>query len=183
MAGKSNVPYQVRLPGWLSGKESTCNAGDAGDAGLIPALESSPGRGNGNPLQYYCLENPMDRRAWRATVHGVSERQTWLSTQQQQQPGLQISAPDEWWLMRNSLCWVDWGTLRSWPTNFKCFQLGTSLKFPSVKSATCSRLCVVVACDLKVEDLGSWEREVVGNRSAGIGSLRWEWHRESKGTK
>ena len=75
------------------------------------------------------------------------------------------------------------GWLRSWLSKFKCFQLCTSLKFPSVKSATCNRLCVVMACDLKVEDLGSWERKVVGNRSAGIGSLRWEWHRQSKGTK
>ena len=46
--------------GWLSSKESTCNAGDAGDAGLIPVLERSPGGGNSNPLQYSCLENPME---------------------------------------------------------------------------------------------------------------------------
>ena len=47
---------------------------NAGDSGLIPGSERSPGEGNGNPLQYSCLENPMDRGAWRATVHGVSER-------------------------------------------------------------------------------------------------------------
>ena len=46
---------------WLSGKESACNAGDAVDMGLIPGLGRSPGGGNGNPLQYFCLENPMDR--------------------------------------------------------------------------------------------------------------------------
>jgi len=46
---------------WLSGKESTCNAGDTGDIGLIPGLGRSPGVGDGNPLQYSCLENPMDR--------------------------------------------------------------------------------------------------------------------------
>ena len=51
------------------------NAGDAGDEGLIPGLESSPGGGNGNPLQY-CLENSMDRGAWLATVHGVTKNQT-----------------------------------------------------------------------------------------------------------
>ena len=58
------------------GKESTCNAGDLA---LIPGLEWSPGEGNGNPLQYSCLENPMDRGAWQATVHGVSMSQTQLS--------------------------------------------------------------------------------------------------------
>ena len=44
----------------------------AGDPGLIPGLEGSPGEGNGNALQYSCLENPMDRGAWQATVHGVA---------------------------------------------------------------------------------------------------------------
>ena len=50
-------------------KESACNAGDPG---LIPGSERSPGEGNGNPLQYSCLENPMDWGAWQATVHGVT---------------------------------------------------------------------------------------------------------------
>ena len=54
-------------------KESTCNAGDPGS---IPGLEKSPGGGNGNPLQYSCLENSMDRGAWQATVHGVTSSQT-----------------------------------------------------------------------------------------------------------
>ena len=51
------------------GKESACSAGDPGS---IPGLERSPGEGNGSPLQYSCLENPMDRGAWKATVHGVT---------------------------------------------------------------------------------------------------------------
>ena len=59
------------FPGVSDGKESTCNAGDLG---LIPELERSPGEGNGNPLQYSCLENPMDRGAWQATVHGIPKR-------------------------------------------------------------------------------------------------------------
>ena len=50
--------------------ESSVNAGDAEDLGLIPGLEKSPGGGNGNPLQYSCLDNPMDREAWQATIHG-----------------------------------------------------------------------------------------------------------------
>ena len=58
---------------WLSCKESACQAGDTGDVGLIPDLRRSPGEGNGNPLEYSCLENPMDRGAWRAPVHGVAE--------------------------------------------------------------------------------------------------------------
>ena len=52
------------------GKESACNAGDAG---LIPGSGRSPGGGNGNPLQYSCLENPMDKGAWWGTVHGVAK--------------------------------------------------------------------------------------------------------------
>ena len=49
---------------------------NAGDAGLIPGSGRSPGGGNGNPLQYSCLENPMDRGAWGATVHGVAKSRT-----------------------------------------------------------------------------------------------------------
>ena len=54
------------------GKESACNAGDAGDSGSIPGLGRASGGGRGNPLQYSCLENSVDRGAWRATVHGVA---------------------------------------------------------------------------------------------------------------
>ena len=64
------------FPGGSHGKESAC---DAGDPGLIPGLGRSHGEGNDNPLQYSCLENPMDRGAWQATVHGVTKSQTWLS--------------------------------------------------------------------------------------------------------
>ena len=46
---------------------------NAGDTGAIPGLGRSPGEGNGNPLQYSCLENPMDRGVWQATVHGVTK--------------------------------------------------------------------------------------------------------------
>ena len=65
------------LPRWLSGKESACNAGDPGDTVAIPGLGRSGGR-LGNPLQYSCLENPMERGAWRATVPRVTQSQTWL---------------------------------------------------------------------------------------------------------
>ena len=64
------------LPRWLSGNVSACSARDLRDIGLIPGSGKPPGEGNGNPLQYSCQENPMDRGAWRATVHGVTKTQT-----------------------------------------------------------------------------------------------------------
>ena len=67
-------------PWWLSGKEPACNAGDVGS---VPGLGRSPGGGNGCPPQYSCLEDSMDRGAWWATVHGVTNSQTrpkWLNT-------------------------------------------------------------------------------------------------------
>jgi len=64
------------MPLWLSGKESACNAGDTAEVGLIPGLGRYPAGGNGNPLQYSCLGNPMDRGAWWATVHGVTKSWT-----------------------------------------------------------------------------------------------------------
>ena len=64
------------FPGGSAGKESTCNAGDLGS---VPGSGRSPGGGHGKPLQYSCLENPMDRGAWRAAVRGVSKSQTRLS--------------------------------------------------------------------------------------------------------
>ena len=64
------------FPGGSDGKEIACNAGDLG---LIPGSGRPPGEGNGNPLQYSCLENPMVRGAWRSTVHGVAKSWTRLS--------------------------------------------------------------------------------------------------------
>ena len=65
-----------RCPGGSEVKASACNAGDLGS---IPGSGRSPGEGNGNPLQYSCLENPMDGGAWWATVHGVAKSWTRLS--------------------------------------------------------------------------------------------------------
>ena len=61
------------FPGGSEGKQSACNAGDTGS---IPDWGRSPGEGNGNPFQYSCLENSMNRGAWWATVHGVTKSQT-----------------------------------------------------------------------------------------------------------
>ena len=57
-------------------KNPPANAGDKRDAGSIPESGQSPGEGNSNPFQYTCLGNPMDRGAWRATVHGITNNQT-----------------------------------------------------------------------------------------------------------
>ena len=63
------------IPSGSESEESACNSGDPGP---IPGSGRSPGGGHGNPFQYSCLENRMDRGAWRATVHGVTNSQTWL---------------------------------------------------------------------------------------------------------
>ena len=74
LSGIIQVPNNsVGLHWWLSGKESACNAGDLGS---IPGLRRSPGEGNGYPLQYSCLGNPMDRGVRRATVQGVANSWT-----------------------------------------------------------------------------------------------------------
>ena len=68
--------YLEGFLGGTDGKESACNVGDPVS---IPGSERSPGEGNGYPLQYSCLENPMGRRAWWATVHGDTKSWTWLT--------------------------------------------------------------------------------------------------------
>ena len=76
MGNKTNIFSVLGFPGGASGKEQACNAEDSGEPGLIPGLRRSPGGGNGNPLQYSCLENCMDREAWQAPVHMVAKSQT-----------------------------------------------------------------------------------------------------------
>ena len=74
---KDKIRIIIRgFPGVSDGKESACNAGNPGS---IPGLGRSPEEGNGNPLQYSCLENSVDRGDWWATVHGVVKSQTQLS--------------------------------------------------------------------------------------------------------
>ena len=81
-----DVPYnkiQLKVPSTIcdfpGGSDSKASVYNTGDPGSIPGLGRSPGEGNGNPLQYSCLENPMDRGAWWATIRGVSKGWTRLS--------------------------------------------------------------------------------------------------------
>ena len=77
MRGRANsLVVSSGFPGSLDGKASAYNVGDQGS---ISVSGRSPGEGYGNPLQYSCLENPVDRGAWWATVHGVAKNQTQLS--------------------------------------------------------------------------------------------------------
>ena len=68
--------YLSGLAWWLSAKEYKCNAAAAVDLGLIPGSGRASGEGNGNPLQYSCLENPKDRGAWRVTGRKITKNQT-----------------------------------------------------------------------------------------------------------
>ena len=68
------ICISLELARWL--KEPTCNAGDAGDTSSIPESGRFPGGGHGNPLQYTCLENPMDKGSWWTPVHWVTKNQT-----------------------------------------------------------------------------------------------------------
>ena len=70
---------QVECQGFPGGTEVKASACNVGDLGSIPGSGRSPGKGNGNPLQYSCLENPMDGVAWQAAVHGVTKSRTRLS--------------------------------------------------------------------------------------------------------
>ena len=80
-------------------KEIACNAGDPGS---IPGLGRSPGEGNGNPLQYSCLENSMDRGAWWATVHGV----THTHTQVHYHRLLEWAQSNEWYYVNYSIAFL-----------------------------------------------------------------------------
>ena len=71
------MPEFVEHSQWLSDKEFTFQAGDTGHPGLSPGLRRFPEGGHCNPLEHSCLENPMDRGGWQATVHGVTKSRNW----------------------------------------------------------------------------------------------------------
>ena len=95
---------QQDFPAGSDGKVSVYNAGDQGSS---PGLGRSPGEGNGNPLQYHCLEIPMDRGAWEATVYGVATSQTPLSDFTFHAPGMaDLCSKSPWtspWISENYL--------------------------------------------------------------------------------
>ena len=72
------VKHKLGFSGGTGGKELTCQCRTLRVAGSIPGSGISPGEGNGNPLQYSCPKNPMDRGAWRTIIHRVTKSQTWL---------------------------------------------------------------------------------------------------------
>ena len=85
---KREVNFNVRA------SQVPASAGDTRDTGSIPGSGRSPGVRNGNPLKCSCLKNSMDRRAWQATVHGITKNQTWLSTAQPQSQHMKIVAQE-----------------------------------------------------------------------------------------
>ena len=85
----------VGLPLWLSGKESACHAGDIRGMGSILGLGRLPGGGHGNPLQFSCPENPMDRGAWQATVHRAAKSRTQLQRLSTQACTLMLALKNE----------------------------------------------------------------------------------------
>ena len=78
--GTISIKFPEHFPGSTEVKNPSANAGDARDVGLIPGSGRSPGDGHGYPLQYFCLENPVDRGVWQAAVHRVPKSWTRLST-------------------------------------------------------------------------------------------------------
>ena len=114
-----NLQRQEVFSWWLSGKEFTCNAGDPVS---IPGSGRSPGEGHGNPLQYSCLENPVDSGALRATVHGVSKSRTqlkWLDTHTHTHTHTQ--SPSVPRLLLVSGCWCAQGSVLGLLVSFYTF--------------------------------------------------------------
>ena len=119
---------------WLSSKESVCNAGDTGETGLIPGSGRFLGWRHGIPLQYSCLENPMDRGAWKPVVPGVARRQTWLE---------QLSTSAQWHIIYTSERFSSsrrdsqMESFSTVPNDYLCF-------FPSlVKFYYCIYMCIL----------------------------------------
>ena len=87
-------------------KNPPANAGDVRDARSIPGSGRSPGEGHGNPFQYSCLENPMDRWSWQATVHGVAQSWTWLKQLSMQAHTTYYGEPNA--VPRSNICFHEW---------------------------------------------------------------------------
>ena len=152
------MDFDVSLPNLMDfpgGSDSKASAYNAGDLGLIPGSGISSGEGNGNPVQYSCLENPMDGGAWYLTVHEVAKSQTWLSDF----TSLHILTTDEyttltvlltWRLIQNtcmnvydSIIMLDSRTSKN--PNFNCFHTIISCLHYSPKNIFMARKCL--PCD------------------------------------
>ena len=95
-------------------KNTPANAGGSRDVGSIPGWGRSPGRGHSNPLQYSCLENPVDRGAWWPTVHGVPKSWTWLKWLSSMQLYVDCFHTDFWPQKTNEIMWIKrWAILGS----------------------------------------------------------------------
>ena len=130
---------KMGLPKWCSGKESTCSAGDAGDVGSVPGSGRSPEEGSGNPLQYICLENSMDRGAWQATEHGVTELETteWLISTYMNTTNLPY--------LGSCLCIPPYLQL-FFPSNNRCYEFHAYFSHPSLYSCTTDQKALKVCC-------------------------------------
>ena len=92
---RTNHKFERKVPGVSVVKSPPANVGDSGDTGSIPGSGRSPGEGNGNPLQYPCLRNPMDRGAQWAPIHQVTRARHPLVAEQEQQ-SMQKAQPSAW---------------------------------------------------------------------------------------
>ena len=123
------MEWLLGFPGGSVVKYLPASAGDAEDMGLIPGVDRSSGGGNGNPLQYFCLGNPMGRGAWWAIVHGIAKSQTQLSNWAHTERllivwariwnqsrgflgGLGWVEGQWWWTFQRMISQVTWGTKR-----------------------------------------------------------------------
>ena len=96
--------YILNFPAGASGEESTCQCRDVSNTGSTPESGRSPREGHGNPLQYSCLENPVDRGAWRATVQRITKSRTWLKWLSTAQDMYSIlNSLNSWWRLTRNL--------------------------------------------------------------------------------
>ena len=129
--GPNTVSFRViwryiwGFPGGSVGKESTCSAGDTEDMGSVAGLGRFPGGGHGNPLQYSCLENPMDRGAWQAIVDRVTKSWTWLKWLSTAQEYVYLVFKD-FFLSIQNMCWFV--TIRTF--SFMCVIAESGLSCP-----------------------------------------------------
>ena len=160
---------------WPGGKESACYTEDTGDLGSIPGWRRSPGGGHGNPFQSSCLENPMDKGAWWATVHGVTKSQTWWSSFHIDPVCLGDAHTPIW--KEGS-----WRFAVRWPITWKSFPAFDTVlrweKMSLLKVARWNDSTVFTAYDhLEITKIKK-TREIMTLRFHGLQSFAYDWDRE-----